>query len=229
MARRGADFHRSGRVERGRAGEKRLEERVKNGAYRTADDHIQAALGALDLPLLLSRFLAGRFANGVVFLGAIAASPVLLIAGNLVCLAPYARSFGQDDRGEMLAWIRANVPASAVIGAEDHADLPISHRPERLAVQPLLAQRVIETKYAADLAPTPASLAGHGVDYIVVSESDYGIFLRKAASGHLSGAMQVKRDFYNALFRDYQPLWERARGTGIYLHPGLRVYRVGGG
>ena len=28
--------------------EKRLEERVKNGAYRTADDLILAALGALD-------------------------------------------------------------------------------------------------------------------------------------------------------------------------------------
>lgn len=127
----------------------------------------------------------------------------------------------------MLDWIRANVPQTAVIAGENRADLPVERRAERLAVQPLLPQRVIETKYIADLGATPAALAAQGIGYIVVSESDYGIFFRKAASGHLTPEMQRKREFYEALW-NLQPLWERPRGTGIYLHPGLRVYRVPG-
>ena len=95
-------------------------------------------------------------------------------------------------------------------------------------MQPLLPQRVIETKLVADLGATPAVLAGQHIDYLVVSESDYGVFFRKAADAHLSPAMQQKRAFYEALFKDYQPVWERARGTGIYLHPGLRIYKLTG-
>jgi hypothetical protein len=140
-------------------------------------------------------------------------------------LASYMAAFAHDDRAEMLEWIRANIPSAAVIAGENRADLPVERRAERLAVQPLLPQRVIETKYMADLAATPAALAAQGISYIVVSESDYGIFFRKAATGHLTPEMQRKREFYEAL-RNLKPLWERPRGAGIYLHPGLRVYRV---
>jgi hypothetical protein len=184
----------------------------------TAGFHYLAGLGAIDLPEILSAQWAARLRPWLV-------TGVALVV-NVGYLVPYLIAFAHDDRTEMLAWIQANVPAGAVIAGEDHADLPNAHRPERLAVQPLLAQKVIEAKYIADLGANPAAVAAQGIEYIVISESDYGIFIRKAAAGHLSPALQRKREFYAELFKEYQPVWERARGTGIYLHPGLQIYRL---
>jgi len=187
----------------------------------TAGFFYLAGLGALDLPGLLPPRWAARLPP------ALLAALALLLNGFY--LAPYVIAFAHDDRSEMLEWIRANVPATAVIAGEDRADLPSPRRKERLAVQPLLPQRVVETKYAADLGATPSALAAQAIGYIVISESDYGIFFRKAAAAHLSPELQRKRAFYETLFRDFQPVWERPRGTGIYLHPGLRVYRLTAG
>ena len=184
----------------------------------TAGFYYLAGLGAVDLPALLSARWAARLRPALV------AALALLVNG--LFLAPYVKSFAHDDRSEMLEWIRANVPPNAVIAGEDQADLPVPRRTERLAVQPLLPQRVIETRYAADLGATPSALAAQGIDYIVISENDSGIFFLKAATGHLSPAMQQKRAFYEVLFRDFQPVWQRPRGTGIYMHPGLRVYKL---
>jgi hypothetical protein len=184
----------------------------------TAAFHYLAALGVVDLPGLVAPKWAPRVNPWLV--------TALALVVNGILLAPYITAFAHDDRSEMLDWIRANVPPTAVIAGEGRADLPVSDRPERLAVQPLLQQRVIETKYVADLGPTPSALAAQKIGYIVISESDYGIFFRKAATDHLSPELQKKRTFYETLFKDYQPVWERPRGTGIYLHPGLRVYRL---
>jgi GNAT superfamily N-acetyltransferase len=191
----------------------------------TAAFQYLAALGAIDLPSVLPAKWASK------------AKPCLLAGIALLVnlfapyigLMDYVRAFAHDDRTEMLAWIRANVPPAAVIAGEDRADLPVDRRPERLAVQPLLSQRVIETKLVADLGATPSVLAVQHIDYVVVSESDYGVFFRKAATAHLSPALQQKRAFYEELFKDYQPVWERPRGTGIYLHPGLRIFKLTAG
>ena len=191
----------------------------------TAGFHYLAALGAVDLPRRLSGKWAARVTPWRLAGLALLANLFWYPSG----LAFYAVLFTHDDQSEMLGWIRANVPPDAVIAGEPHADLPVARRPEGLAVQPLLAQRVIETKYMADLGATPADLVAQGIGYIVISESDYGVFFRKAASAHLTPEMQRRRKFYEALFRDFQPLWERPRGTGIYLHPGLRVYRIEAG
>jgi 4-amino-4-deoxy-L-arabinose transferase-like glycosyltransferase len=184
----------------------------------TAGFYYLAGLGAADLPELLPGKWAARLRPWL--------AAVLALLVNGLYLAPYITAFAHDDRTDMLEWIHTNVPPTAVIGAEDRVDLPVARRTERLAVWPLLPQRVIEAKYAADLGATPSALAAQGIGYLVISESDYGIFFRKAAEGHLSPELQRKRAFYETLFRDYQPVWERPRGTGIYLHPGLRVYRI---
>jgi hypothetical protein len=191
----------------------------------TAGFHYLAALGAIDLPTLLPPIWSARLRPWLLASLALLANLFLYPMG----LAFYIFAFAHDDRAEMLQWIHANIPPTAVIAGENRADLPVERRTERLAVQPLLPQRVIETKFIADLGPTPAALAAQGIAYIVVSESDYGIFFRKAATAHLTPAMRQKRDFYETLFRDFHPLWERPRGTAIYLHPGLRIYRLAAG
>ncbi|MGA3170896.1 MAG: glycosyltransferase family 39 protein [Chthoniobacteraceae bacterium] len=191
----------------------------------TAGFYYLAALGAIDLPQLLSAKWAALLSPTLLAALALLNNVFTFPAG----LYSYITTFAHDDRTEMLAWIRANVPADAVIAGEDRADLPVPRREERLAVQPLLPQRVIETKYAADLAPTPQALAKQGITYIVICEADYGVFIRKGAAGHLSPEFQRKRAFYDALFKNYQPLWQRPRGTGIYLHPGLQIYHLTAG
>ncbi len=191
----------------------------------TAGFQYLAAMGAIDLASILPGIWAARTKPWL--LAAIAL--LVNIFTPYIGLMDYVTAFAHDDRTEMLAWIRANVPANAVIAGEDRADLPVDRRTERLAVQPLLPQHVIETKYVADLGATPAALAAQHIDYLVVSESDYGIFFRKAANAHLTPALQQKRAFYEELFKDYQPVWERLRGTGIYLHPGLRIYQLTAG
>jgi hypothetical protein len=180
--------------------------------------HYLAGLGAVDLPGLVAPNWSARLRPWRL------AALALLV--NIFFLAPYITAFAHDDRAEMLAWIRSNVPTGAVIGNEDPVYLPIAVHPERLDVQPLISQHVMESRYVADLGPTPAAVAAKGINYIVVSESDYGVFFRKAANAHLAPSLEQKRQFYETLFKDYQPVWERPRGTGIYLHPGLRIYRL---
>ena len=189
----------------------------------TAGFYYLAALGAMDLATLLpANWPRSAFALSLAGL-ALLLNIFYIPAG----LASYMTAFAHDDRREMLAWIRANVPPNAVIAGENRAGLPTDNRPERLPVLPLLPQRIIETKYAANLAQTPEALAGQGIAYLVVSESDYGIFFRKAATtGHLSPELQKRREFYLDLFRQFQPIWQRPRGTAIYLHPGLQIYRL---
>jgi len=184
----------------------------------TAVLHYLAGLGAVDLSGLLVPKWSARLRPW--------ALAGLALVANGVCLAPYIAAFAHDDRAEMLAWIRENIPPGAVIADEDPVNLPTAEHAERLAVQPLLPQRVIEARFATDLGPTPAALAAKGINYVVVSESDYGVYFRKAADAHLAPSLERKRQFYETLFKDYQPLWERPRGTGIYLHPGLRIYRL---
>jgi hypothetical protein len=180
--------------------------------------HYLAGLGAVDLPALLPSKWPTRLSPWGL--------AALALLANCIYLAPYITAFAHDDRTEMLAWIRSNVPPGAVIANEDPVYLPIADHPERLDVQPLLSQHVMESRYVADLGATPAALAAKGINYVVVSESDYGVFFRKAATAHLAPSLQQKRQFYETLFKDYQPVWERPRGTGIYLHPGLRIYRL---
>ena len=189
----------------------------------TAGFYYLAALGVIDLPGIVPGRWAGilrpAFVGGAAVLMNVLLPPLSLLS--------YIHAFDHDDRSEMLAWIRANVPANAAIAGENRVDLPTAKRRERLPVQPLLPQRVVETKLAADLAATPQALAAAGINYLVISDSDWGIFFRKAAGGHLSPELRRKRAFYETLFKDYQPVWQRPRDTGIYLHPGLEIYRLG--
>ena len=64
--------------------------------------------------------------------------------------------------------------------------------------------------------------------HLVVSETSYGRFFRgdlRAKDASDLSFRQAKA-FYEELLRDHEPMFERERGTVIYLHPGMRVYRL---
>jgi len=186
----------------------------------TAGCYYLAALGALDLPRLLGLRGTRQVAVATAMLAGI-------FVWNLADTWTYLNAFAHDDRAMLLDAIRAQVPADATIAAEEQAELPNPDRPKRLVIQPLLAQKVMRVQLAAELGDTPGALAAKGIDYIVISESDYGRFFRKAAA-HLKPDMMRKKEFYETLFSEAAPMTSFPRGTVLYLHPGLRLYALKG-
>jgi hypothetical protein len=82
----------------------------------------------------------------------------------------------------------------------------------------------------ADLG-TLDELRAKGITHVAVSESDYGRFFLKSLQPKKGQEEDFARRkaFYESLFDSGEPLFERGRGTVIYLHPGIRVYRIAGG
>jgi hypothetical protein len=63
---------------------------------------------------------------------------------------------------------------------------------------------------------------------VIVSETDYGKYFRRNLRPKKGeeGKFSQSRQFYERLFREGELLEEWDRGTVIYLHPGIRVYRL---
>ena len=145
---------------------------------------------------------------------------------NSHSLSEYFQAFQHDDRAELLQWIRTNLPREAVLAQDNRADLPTARRNSRLKIQGLLEQKVLDSKQLTDFGPMEG-LAQKGITHVVVSESDYGKFFRKAWTPHNSGDAQKKK-LYDDLFKHAKSLWERPRATVIYLHPGLQLFELPG-
>jgi len=139
-------------------------------------------------------------------------------------LMEYYTAFQHDDRAELLQWIKANLPKEAVLAQDNRVDLPVERRTSRLKVQALLEQKVLDTKQLTDLGPVD-KLAGNGITHVVLSESDYGKYFRKAWAPH-NAKETANRKFYDDLFHHGKLLFERPRTTVIYLHPGLQLFQV---
>ena len=190
----------------------------------TALFSVLAALGACDLAEGLGRKIGRPLAVGSL-LGLICIFQVFQIPWiNSHSLAEYYQAFQHDDRAELQAWIKANLPKTAVLAQDGRADLPVERRTERLSVQGLLEQKVLDTKQLTDLGPLD-QLTQKGVTHVVASESDYGKYFRKAWVPHNAKETQ-NRQFYLDLFAKGKLLFERPRATVIYLHPGLQLYAL---
>jgi hypothetical protein len=84
-------------------------------------------------------------------------------------------------------------------------------------------------RFVADLGSREELLA-KGVTHVVVSASSYDVFTLRGLRPQPSdrGDYERRKAFYEGLLRDDELLFERERGTVIYLHPGIRVYRLTG-
>jgi hypothetical protein len=89
----------------------------------------------------------------------------------------------------------------------------------------VVPQTIINSKYAADLG-TIEELREKGISYVIVSRGVYGKFIDDTGGSGRSAKFQKRRAFYERLLREGEPVFDRDRGTVIYLHPGLRVYRL---
>jgi hypothetical protein len=187
-----------------------------------------AAIGGLDAAELLRRWVPMRWSS------ALAAS--LLLVGQVVStpppaswktLAEYFEAFQHDDNRELFDWVKTQLPPQAVIVKDSRILLPDPENPKDAGRFDPLPQTIIAKRYAADLGNFDV-LRQRGVTHIAISETDYGGFFRDSAQPKKDEVADFERRkaFYTALLRDGDPLFQRDRGTVLYLHPGIRLYAV---
>ncbi len=144
------------------------------------------------------------------------------VAWHFYKLAPLCRQFAVDDRREMIAWIREQLPPDALIAEDGRTKL----REARLAGDPAFAfpQKVLSSKrYAADLGSLD-ELRERGVRYLALCEQDFHSAQRRTKTP--DPAAIARERFYRELFAKQKPLWERSANHLWYLHPGLRIYEM---
>jgi hypothetical protein len=207
---------------------------------------VLAALGIKDAAHLLSlwltawggtahpeRLLEARARHRI----AVAAAGVLLVvqltgwAGTKPGWLRYDAAFQRDDLRELIAWMKTNLPADALIVADSRVGLPNPQRKKHAARAAEIPQRLIVKKLAAEVAEktgTVDELRAKGVTHVAVSESSYGRFFRGdlRAKDNKGEKFTRAKAFYEELLRDGELVFERDRGTVIYLHPGIRMYRI---
>lgn len=181
-----------------------------------------AAVGAVDL----SQHLRRRFKPRHTLL-------ILLFAASLFeapRLWRYYRAFQMDDRAELVAWVKNNIPPGVTIAQDGRVKLAQAADMAQFGGGQPLFPKIIGRKFAADLGTIDELRAG-GVTHAIVSQSDYGGFFRRSHGPQRGreASFHLQKAWYERLFREGELLWERPRGTVIYLHPGLRVYRLPGG
>jgi len=187
-----------------------------------------AAMGTVDAARLLSRRIPEA--------GALAACSVALILSQVMSApAPadwrtfggYFAAFQRDDNAEFVAWIRAELPADAVIAKDSRIKLPDPKNEKDAERYSPMPQTILAKKFAADIG-TVAELRARGVSHVAVSESDYGKFFLNSLRPHPSEADDFARRkaFYEELFRSGAPIFQRSRDTVLYLHPGIQLYQL---
>jgi len=158
---------------------------------------------------------------------------IALICSGLYDLGRTAlldRGFQRDHRSELIAWIGQNLPADAIISADDRVRLPADRRagePPRFCEVPPLPQKVRVAVFAADLGSLEEMRAA-GVSYVAVAEGRYDVFFKKRSSGApgKEDLFERRREFYRRLFQEGRLVWSRNTGHIGTLNPGLRLYQI---
>jgi hypothetical protein len=140
---------------------------------------------------------------------------------------PYFMAFNRDQRLEMITWMDGDLPpGSKVVVADSSALLP-----NLLAVtkQKYRFRLFIDgsAKEADDLSRFDRFVA-EGVDYAVVSESDYAPLFSTVVSLALSNnqSFEAAKQFHSELFKKGTLVWSRQLGPVPYLQPGLQIYHL---
>jgi hypothetical protein len=201
-----------------------------------------AAVGAESLPYLLSSIyrawdtrtaqrILSRDSRLWIMLAASAVLVILQITGwssTKPGWSQYDAAFVHDDIAALIAWMNKDLPADAVVVADSRAGLLNPKRRKNKNRAQAVPQKLTISKFASDLG-TVEELRAKGVTHVIVSEQSYGRFFRddlKPKDPKKNAEFERSRQFYDELKRSDVPLFERERGTVIYLHPGIRVYRI---
>ncbi|MFN2540697.1 MAG: ArnT family glycosyltransferase [Chthoniobacterales bacterium] len=130
------------------------------------------------------------------------------------------RDFATDSRKQMIAWIRGNLPADAVIAHEWRIWPP----PEGTGVDGdffIPQKRVAAQRFASEFESIE-KLRALGATHVVV----LGKFYRDLLEGAEVMPVRADPEFYRTLQARAKLIWETRRGADIYTHPGLSIYEL---
>ena len=189
------------------------------GRYLLPASTLFCALGGLGLVEVARFFRRGKYPALVI-------GAAFLLHAQLPLLRATMEEFRHDDRVELAAWIRANVPADAII-VEDHRVNLFAPAPGDESGKPQVPQRVLDNDYAADLG-TLDEMRTWGAVYVAVSPRAYDRFFSKNLKPRDSEKADYARrkEFYTRLFAEAELVRELKSQGNIYLQPGLRLYRL---
>jgi hypothetical protein len=140
----------------------------------------------------------------------------------------YDGAFVHDDIAALITWMKKELPADALVVADSRAGLLNPKRKKNQGRGQGVPQKLLISKLASDLG-TVDDLRAKGATHVIISESSYGRFFRsdlRPKDPKMNGQFEAGRQFYEELLRNGELLFEKERGTVIYLHPGIRVYRI---
>lgn len=194
------------------------------GRYLLPTSTLVCALGGFGF-VEIARLLRCWKANAVASL-VIAGGAAFLLHAQLPLLRETMDEFRHDDRVELAAWTRANVPADALI-VEDHRVNLFAPASGDESGKPQVPQRVLDNDYAADLG-TLDEMRTWGVVYVAVSQRAYDRFFSKNLKPQPAEKADYERrkEFYRRLFAEGKLVREFKSQGNIYLQPGLKLYKL---
>jgi hypothetical protein len=137
---------------------------------------------------------------------------------------PYYAAFNWDQRLEMVDWMDGNIPPGSHVSADPSVLLP-----QLLAQSKQKHEFVLVTEKHFNIKedrPELDQLADAGIDYVVVSPSNYQNLLAATDSIATSDdeSIYASKQFYLELFKKGTLLWRRDPGPVRNLQPGLEIY-----
>lgn len=140
-------------------------------------------------------------------------------------LAACWRAFHSDPRADLVAFLRANVPPSAIVAPDWRTALTRGRAASPGGRYDFPQPALESSRYLADLG-TLEDFQRWGVRYFVVTGEDYGNILN-APSLPRTAALKARCEaFYGGLFARGTLRWQVPRGRIPYLQPDLSVYEL---
>jgi hypothetical protein len=149
---------------------------------------------------------------------------VLYCAGMAAVYLPKTleleREFATDSRKQMIAWIRQNLPADAVIAHEWRIWPP----PDATGVDGVffVPQKRIEAQRFASEFQSIEHLRALGATHVVV----LGKYYRDLLEGAEVVPVRADSEVYRALTERAKLVGHAERGQNLYIHPGLSLYEL---
>jgi hypothetical protein len=142
----------------------------------------------------------------------------LCALGQLPALVLLEHGFGVDDRRALRSYIAKELPANAIIAADELACLDAA---------PALPQRIVARATIADLGDLTA-LRAQGITHVVVCWYDSRRYVTpgKQAAAGFEADFARRRNFYLGLKSDGRVLWQSELLQPFPLRPGLSLYQL---
>lgn len=130
-----------------------------------------------------------------------------------------------DDRRELIAWIRANLAADAVLATDKAVHLPDLRRQEHAGLTPLAQRFVGGEREVADVG-TILELRAQGVTHVAICERTYMRYLDASKTDKDGSNQTPERLFYETLLKKGRIVWSSERGLVSYLRPGIKLVDI---